>query len=125
MDIPDKILEEVRFWRFKSVVLSILDPVISYSWSNPLPVYSGNKIVGHANLYVENGKLLADHVVEYATPERLEVEVGNRVWTLPNVEVYPATLTSPNAFTAIRIKRIELRTDCIDPDHNHIGEGVL
>lgn len=118
-DLPDKILEEPRLWRFSAIVMAHLSPDTVFQWMNPVPVYGDGKLVGHASLYSNKHKLLGDFVVEYQLPERLEVEIGNRVWTLPTVNIY---LGIPKL---VIIKGIELRTDCIDPDQEHIGEGIL
>jgi hypothetical protein len=42
--------------------------------SDFVPICSNNKVVGYACVYVENGAILADLSLEYATEERLVIE---------------------------------------------------
>lgn len=49
----------------------------SVNWSNPLPVCdeSGRKI-GSVNLFLENNILVGSFSLDYATPERLNIQTG-------------------------------------------------
>jgi hypothetical protein len=122
MDIPDRIIEEqdTRLWYFTAMVLPDIDPNVSWQWQNPIAVYASGKIVGCGVLFVEDRQLYAECAVDYAIPERLDAESGTKIWCLPKVNVFPATLATRHQHTVVDFERLELRNDCSDPTHEPI-----
>jgi|SRR5882757_4146213 len=114
-----------ELWRFKSMILPYLDKQIKYFWQNPIEVLSDKSLIGFASLYISGDMLLADIAVLKALRERLDVEIGEKLYTLPNVTVTPASLISPNPHTVIQINSISLQYDCNDPNHEPIGGFLL
>jgi hypothetical protein len=121
MDIPDRIIEDVRLWRFTATVLPEVDSNIEYQWQNPLQIYAGDVLVGCGSLYLQDGQFLADCAVDYALAERLDVQTGTEVWCLPRVDVLLATLTTPHQHTKINFIRLELQKECTDGTHQPIA----
>ena len=127
-DIPDRIIEEkdARLWYFTAMVLSDLDPDVSWQWQNPITVTdSGGKTVGCGVLFVQDRQLFAECAVDYAIPERLDASCGTKVWCLPKVNVFPATLDSRYQHTVVDFTSLELRKDCTDPYHEHIRSDEI
>jgi len=78
--------EDVKLFRVKGV-LAILDtPFYDYSntkflFHNPTPVKdSSNKRVGFANVYLDNNKLMADVILDYFIPDRLDIDIKNNIY---------------------------------------------
>lgn len=117
MDIPDRVVAEERLWRFKAMVIRVT-PGTFLSFNNPVPVHTvgiggRSKLIGCAVLYVEGGDIIADGVLDYATPERLDIETGQRQWWL--------TPVTKNGF----IKELILDTQGLSRDHLSIGTPLL
>lgn len=108
-------------WRFESMVLPYLDPNIKYFWFTPIIVESISGVVGSCRLFVLGEQLWGEFVLDKSIPERLEVEIGESVWTQPVVEVFPATLNSHNAHTEIHFKKVCLSKSNSCPEHFKIG----
>jgi len=104
-----------RLWNFTQTVLSDLDPNIYYKYVNPIPVFSGPKLVGCGVIYEELGSMKVEGFLDYAIPERLDAENGVSWWLLPRAVVELVTINSPNRRTCIKIEALELRNDCSDP----------
>ena len=82
--------EDAKLFRVKGV-LAILDtPFYDYtnakfSLHNPTPVKdSSHKRVGFANVYLENNKLMADVVLDYFIPDRLDIDIKNGIYLTIN-----------------------------------------
>lgn len=114
-------MSEIKLWRFRSQVLPQTDPNIVYVWKNPVPILVGPKMVGAASIDELLDCLYADCIADYSLPERLEVEAGHRIWTLPNVVVTPASLYSELPHTVIEVTSLSLRNDCYASEHEPIG----
>jgi hypothetical protein len=119
-DIPDRIIEDAHLWYFTAMVLPDIDPNVSWQWQNPISVYASGKIVGCGVLFVEDRQLYAECAVDYAIPERLDVESGTKIWCLPKVSVFPATLATRHQHTVVDFERLELRNACTNSDHEPI-----
>lgn len=138
--VPDRIIDEdTKLWRFRSVVVSALQDGIAYRFRNPVPVTAGGKLVGFASVWVSAvtgiEEILADVAVDYAIPERLDVENGRKYWTLPRVEVYRRFSRPKDQFTEERsshlhynrvervceIQSLQIRDDGLDPAQAPIG----
>ena len=101
-----------KLWRFTSMVLPEVDPNIDYRWLSPIPVKSDNKCVGSANLFVQDGQLFAECFVDYAIPERLDVQADTKVWTLPNVTWYAVLLGASRSRSEIQVHWLQLSKSC-------------
>lgn len=117
MDIPDRIVTEERLWRFKAMVIRV-SPGAVFAFTNPVPVYTvGNratsKLIGCAVLYLEGKDIIADGVLDYATPERLDIETGQRQWWLT-----PVTKNG-------QISQLILDTQGLSLEHLSIGTPLL
>lgn len=63
-----------------------LDEKVMLDFTNPVPVYSANRPgipVGYANAYINGNRLDAEIFMDYSTPERLDIDVGEDVIALP------------------------------------------
>jgi hypothetical protein len=125
MDIPDRVIEEEYVWTFDAIVLSEFDPGIQYQWMNPVQLFASGKLVGVGNLRSGPKGLVAQCIADYAIPERLDVEAGNKVYVLPRVEVFPVTLGSRLPYTVIDIQGLELSHQCTDPEVEPITLGPV
>lgn len=74
--------EGVRIYRVKALIFKAT-PGVEPRWENPVPVYSGSKLVGAAVLDVQAGDLYANLMLDYETPERMDIETRN-VWAIPD-----------------------------------------
>lgn len=74
---------------------------------NPVPVYGvDGKPIGHAALYVDKFRaIVADMSVDYATPERLEMESGGLLyaWPLGSVE-----LAAGEVLSSLEVRLIDM-----------------
>lgn len=132
-EIPERLIteENTRLWRPEAVVHVIRSgDLTDYRFSNPIPVYSADRLVGAATLDIRDGAIHATLSVDYSIPERLEAEIG-RIWALPHVTVRhlflmgePGGLPGPVQVIA-QIDGIQLRNDCTDPALPAIGEVYL
>lgn len=48
-----------------------------------VPVYEGTKPIGAATLYQQGRKVGANITFDYATPERLDLMLGQTIWAIP------------------------------------------
>lgn len=85
---PEVVLPMVPTWHCEAVVDRVTDlDNLTYIVENPVPVYSGQDIVGHANLSVAGTAVKADIFVDYNTPERLDVETGKDIYAMVRAEI--------------------------------------
>ncbi|MGH7703151.1 MAG: hypothetical protein ACREMO_08650 [Gemmatimonadales bacterium] len=149
MDIPDRIIgDDVRLWRFRAEVLRVTEPGL-YRYRNPVPVTAAGKLVGFAAIFGNvcgafGGPLVkdfrADVAIDYHLPERLDVEAGRRLWTLPQVRIYPGCPPAAQGTESweiglhasdggddrtVEIVALQLRDDCSDDEQAAIGEALL
>jgi hypothetical protein len=64
----------------------MLAPNVRLEFANPVPVYSENrpgKPVGYADVFLDEDRLMAQMFIDYATPERLDMEIGKEVNAVP------------------------------------------
>lgn len=121
MDIPDRIVDQVRLWRFKAVVL-VLTPGQEFRFNAPLFVFrpGENKPLGCGVLYLAGNLLQVDAMLDYSLPERLEVETGRKHWIFPHV-MHDLRDTKPPTITHLLISPAETS----DPQHYPIGTALL
>jgi hypothetical protein len=80
--------DDARLFRAKVYLLES-DPVVTFREAriehvNPLPVYDDTgRLIGGASVVVEDGRVRADLVFDYASPERLDIETEQRVYAHP------------------------------------------
>jgi hypothetical protein len=74
--------EDIRIHRVKALIFKAV-PGVEYRWQNPVPVYSGGRLVGAAVLENHVGDLYANVMVDYETPERMDIETRN-IWAIPD-----------------------------------------
>lgn len=91
MDIPERIVtaENTRLWRFRTPVLNIPKDgsATDFRADGPVPVKSDGKVVGHATFDRVGDQLIAEVGVDYAIPERLDVQNGTKVWLVPMLSI--------------------------------------
>lgn len=136
---PDRYIDDdVKLWRFQSVVLHRLEGETEYRVRNPIPVTAGGKLVGFASIFCEYGRLIADVAVDYGLPERLDVENGKKLYTLPRVEIYgiadaPEKERAEGSFYVwgtnpdrmVQLVALQIREDCTDVNQPAISEPEL
>lgn len=77
--------EDVKLYRERTILayLEGATAIAALFADNPVPVESDDgKLIGTANVSIQNSKLIAELVIDYATPERLNAENrdGVRHW---------------------------------------------
>lgn len=85
--------DEVKTYQTK-VILSYLDsPFLNYNRNtrfileNPIPVRNDDgRDIGYADVFLRNGRLVADLSLDYATPERLASETRTGLQYFPHVK---------------------------------------
>lgn len=155
MDIPDRIIEDVRLWRFRAQVMSKWDPnncsgrdgndPREFRVLNPVPVYADGRMVGYGAVTFQYGTVYADVAIDPAIPQRLDVETGIKQYLLPKVTVFAPKMapprpkrdlyapwqvhctwgSDPEYTETVVIDGLEIRPDCTDPDLSAIGESFL
>lgn len=82
--------EDAKLFRVKGI-LAILDtPFFDYTDTkfmlhNPTPVKdSSHQRVGFANIYIENNRIMADVVLDYFIPDRLDIDIKNGIYLTIN-----------------------------------------
>lgn len=85
-----------------------------------VPVFEGELQVGAATLFVMNGQVIALMGFDYATPERLDLEVGTPVFAVPRGDFYlrPGDLK----VDYVEVSGIDLITT--PPSRNGIGSRL-
>lgn len=125
MDVPTRIIEEERLWRFKAMVLPRAYQSVKYQFQNPIPITSAGRLVGCAVLYIDSGNIMGDCVVDYSIPERLDCEAGIPTYALPRCTIQSTSFKgwngSPPSGSVIIITALELRHDCTESAHEPIG----
>jgi hypothetical protein len=122
MDLPDKIYIEgdIKLWRPEAIVMRLSDTDVfnDYRFENPVPVYSGDLLVGSATLEIRGKDIHASLFVDYEIPERLEAEEG-LIWALPRVTTTHFIRATNNEtgeernFPSVtKIDSLQLRKDC-------------
>jgi hypothetical protein len=53
-----------------------------------VPVYEGRAKIGAANLFYQDGKVIALITFDYATPERLDLMLGRNIYAVPRGAFY-------------------------------------
>lgn len=157
MDIPDRIIDDsTKLWRFRAQIIYAYDIARAgvargYRVMNPVPVYADSKLVGFGLVAAGWGTVYADVVVDPAIPQRLDVEVGTKLWyLLPKVTVYypgeaPLILRADPAYPppipvmhqweswefdyrtceTVEIQALEFRDGTTDPNLTPIGHHFL
>lgn len=93
--IPDRLIldTDIKFWRFKGHVTEV-SRGDSISYSDVIPVYSGEQIIGAASILPVNGamafdltsaSLLASVTATHDLPERLDYENGQHFRLIPEL----------------------------------------
>lgn len=88
---------------------------------NPVPVFSASGLpIGHASVFTDGRRLVADFFIDRASPERLDIEMQLRQW-FPDATV----LVPVDDKAAARIISITLRGTTDDARLNPLGWPVL
>lgn len=123
-------MSEPRLWHFKTIVYPYANEY-NWEWSNPVLVYSGQRLIGCASVYIDANRVLCEGILDYATPERLDVENGLKAWLLPRITVKPSSMRLFKGEgglverIAVKVDHLELRADCDNPEMPPIGTPIL
>lgn len=128
---------EVRLFR-GGAILAYLDGVYekaTFDGPNPIRIENDEgKILGYANVQIKNRKLVAEVILEYASPERLAAETRDGVRHYVRVDGMLDTESRYDdlldfhrlAVTKIRILRLVLSPDRpTDPRIQALGEPII
>ena len=77
--------EEEKLWRFLAVIgrCDVTDEHFLLNVENPVPLFSGDRVVGAANVFFLGDRIIARCVAEYSIPERLDLESAHFVGVVP------------------------------------------
>lgn len=130
---------EDKLWRFNSYIIFNRTPTLEltdFRFTNPVPVKYDGKVVGFACLHDEKiaagGVYWGEFAIDYALPVRLDVENGEKYFTLPHatlrewVQIARAGSTDAAKLMPMigDIDYIEIRKDCDDKQMPAIGEWL-
>lgn len=74
--------DQTRLYRIKSMLFKAV-PDVECRWENPVPIYSGSRLVGAAVLDFHARDVYATLMLDYESPERLDIETS-AVWAIPD-----------------------------------------
>lgn len=128
---------DARLVRFRTVAAE-LDQQTVVSFLNPVEVMAGSRRIGWASLQIDDfwvtRKVIADLVFDYATPERLSIQAGQRLYArlegLNELDVEPYEIVGLWSDALPGFRRIEVLGLSIstEPGYKYqpaIGEHVL
>lgn len=120
MDLPDRIIDQARLWRFKAVVFPELKE--EYWFQSPVFVHREGQVgaLGCGVLYVSGNALHAEIALDYAIPERLDVQTGKKYWIYPHVK-FDLEEPGPPAIHYLVLSS----SPPVDPRHEPIGTALL
>ncbi len=106
--------EETKLFRTKALLFQLTGEALraKVEHAPSVPVFSGEKLIGYASTWQDGPRVSAELVIDYSTPERLEIENGGALYAAPQVEFYQMVETSPYSMqwipTVIRVLQIKI-----------------
>jgi len=73
-------VENVSTFSLKAELQTFKEPVMLQCSSNPLPVLGQGGKIGYGNLYLDGNKVIGELSLDYANPERLSIETGDKLY---------------------------------------------
>jgi hypothetical protein len=91
--IPALTEEQAKIYRTKGVILTFVGQLkfCALKVEGIIPVYSDGRVIGCLGEVVTEGEsVVAEMILDYSTPERLEIQNGDSLWAEPVLKVITA-----------------------------------
>lgn len=108
----------------------VFDPNCVFEAYNPVKITTdenGDDVIGHAHVYTDGKRLLADLFIVSDCPQRLDIETGKKLYPVTSFELLESHggNTGPTIASRVSVRLIFLSDYAPDTRIGAVGEPVL